>query len=54
MDGCRSCPHTIKGTIATCVWSVPKAQRGKRETVKVDLVTDDGTELKRSFTVKAS
>ena len=46
--------HTIKGTIATCVWSVPKAQRGKRETVKVDLVTDDGTELKRSFTVKAS
>jgi hypothetical protein len=46
--------HTIKGTVATCVWSVPKAQRGKRETVKIDLVTDDGSELKRSFTVTAS
>jgi hypothetical protein len=45
--------HTIKGAVAACVWSVPKAQRGKRETVKVDVVTDDGTELKRTFTVRA-
>lgn len=43
--------HSIKGTVATCVWSVPNGQRGKRETVKVDVVTDDGTELKRTFVV---
>jgi hypothetical protein len=46
--------HTLKGTVATCVWSVPKKLRGQRETVKIDLVTDDGTELKRSFAVTAS
>jgi hypothetical protein len=44
--------HSIKGTVATCVWAVPKALRGKGAAVRISVELDDGRELTRAFGVK--
>jgi hypothetical protein len=55
---CRATPglklvsHAIAGTVATCVWSIPKRLRGRRVSGRVTVNTDSGASLGGGFALK--
>jgi hypothetical protein len=55
---CRATPglklvsHAIRGTVAACVWSIPKRLRGHRVSGRVNVDTDSGGSLGRAWALK--